>query len=264
MSLTTFWVLMIALSISPLVMSILNAETIYFLIVYFALAAAFSSSIVTYVFPLLFKGFFNPQSWTKGRFFLFSFFIITIMWGFTVYANYYVKKAINYESVFPVPVGIILLGIPCVIVGVFPTIVVYVVERRLEEKEEEKRKNSFINTSEEELITFSNNTKENVSFSAKDFLYAEVIKNDLTIFYLDDNNVESRTFRMTLLQAMEIFSSCPNILRIHRSFVVNIDFVSDITGNSHGYKVALKEVDSQLPLSKTYAKKVLEIWQFRE
>ena len=254
--------LMIALSLSPVGTSMLKTETICFLIVYFTLAAAFSSSLVTYLFPLLFKSYYNPQFWTKGKFCFFSLAIITIMWGFTVYANYYIKKTINYESVFPVPAGILLLYIPCVIVGMFPTIVVYIVEKRLEEKE--KRKEISINAPEEDMIIFSNNAKESISFSPKDFLYAEVIKNDLTVYYLNGHNMESKTFRMTLLQALDLFDSCPYILRIHRAFVVNIHFVADITGNSHGYKVTLKEVEAQLPLSKTYAKSVLEIWGFRK
>lgn len=241
---------------SPIGFSMLDSQTIFFLVVYFTLSAAFSSSLVTYLFPLLFKNFYNPQSWTKGKFLLFSFAIITIMWGFTVYANYYIKKTINYESVFPVPVGILLLYIPCVIVGIFPTVTVYILEKRLEEKS--RKKETFTNLSEGELITFSNNAKENISFSPKDFLYAEVVKNDLTLYYRNGSCIDSKTFRMTLLQALDVFSAYPNILRIHRAFVVNIDFVSDVTGNSHGYKLTLKEGGFQLPLSKTYAKKVLE------
>lgn len=248
--------LIIALLISPLGLSMLDAGTICLLIVYFTLSAAFSSSLVTYLFPLLFKKHYNPGSWTKGKFLLFSFAIITIMWGFTVYANYYIKKIINYESIFPVPVGILLLYIPCIIVGIFPTITIYMLEKRLEEKE--KRKDAFINTAKEEVITFSNNAKENISISPKDFLYAEVLKNDLTIYYLNEHTVESKTFRMTLLQALDVFSSYSNILRIHRAFIVNIHFVCDVSGNSHGYKLTLKGVGQLLPLSKTYAKKVLE------
>lgn len=254
-SLTTFWVLMIALSVSPIGLSMLDAETIGFLIVYFTLSAAFSSSLVTYLFPLLFKGYFNSRSWTKGKFLFFSFAIITIMWGFTVYANYYIKKIISYESIFPVPVGIFLLYIPCMIVGMFPTITIYTIEKRLEEKE--KKETSFTDT-DGDLITFSNNARESISFSLKDFLYAEVIKNDLTVYYLDGDIIESKTFRMTLLQALDIFSPYPNILRIHRAFIVNIDFIFDVSGNSHGYKLVLKSGELQLPLSKTYAKKVLE------
>lgn len=254
-SLTTFWVLMIALSISPIGLSMLDAGTICLLIVYFTLSAAFSSSLVTYLFPLLFKSYFNSRSWTKGKFLFFSFAIITIMWGFTVYANYYIKKIISYESIFPVPVGIFLLYIPCIIVGMFPTITIYIIEKRLEEKE--KRESSFTDTGGD-LITFSNNARESISFSLKDFLYAEVIKNDLTVYYLDGDIIESKTFRMTLLQALNIFSPYPNILRIHRAFIVNIDFISDVSGNSHGYKLVLKSGELQLPLSKTYAKNVLE------
>lgn len=249
--------LLIALSMSPIGFSMLERQTIFYLVAYFTLSAAFSSFLVTYVFPLLFKNFYNPRSWTKGKFLLFSFVIITMMWGFTVYANYDIKKTIRYESVFPVPVGILLLYIPCVIVGFFPTITVYIVEKRLGEKS--KREDTFTNISEEERITFSNNAKENISFSAKDFLYAEVVKNDLTLYYLNEHRIDSKTFRMTLLQALDVFSTYPNILRIHRAFVVNIDFVADVTGNSHGYKLTLKEQGLQLPLSKTYAPKVLEL-----
>ncbi|MDR2918383.1 MAG: LytTR family transcriptional regulator DNA-binding domain-containing protein [Tannerella sp.] len=235
----------------------LDTKTIFSIVIYFTLSAAFASSLVTYLFPLLFKNFYNPQSWTKGKFLLFSFAIITIMWGFTVYANYYVKKTISYESVFPIPVGILLLYVPCIIVGFFPTVTVYIVEKRLGEKA--KGEETFTNISEGELITFSNNVKESISFSPNDFLYAEVVKNDFTLYYLNGHNIESKTFRMTLLQALDVFSSYPNILRIHRAFVVNIDYVTDVTGNSHGYKLTLKEGGLQLPLSKTYAKEVLEI-----
>ena len=79
-------VALIAMSVSVVLTIVQNffneqATALIFILntVGYTIVAAISSSIVIYVFPRLFKRFFDEKQWTTGKYFTFSFIIILMI-----------------------------------------------------------------------------------------------------------------------------------------------------------------------------------------
>ncbi|MBN2660619.1 MAG: LytTR family transcriptional regulator [Tannerellaceae bacterium] len=109
-------------------------------------------------------------------------------------------------------------------------------------------------TSDPDFISISSANKKDpdVVLSVGNILYIESMGNLLKIHYLSDGtNVATRVIRNTLknLAALEH----PDLYRCHRSFVLNLHKINQVSGNSNGYMVKLIHVEDEIPVSRKYA-----------
>lgn len=88
-----------------------------------------------------------------------------------------------------------------------------------------------------------------------DFLYAEVQKNNVVVYYANDNVVESSEIRSTLAAILDSLDY-DNIFQCHRSFIVNINNITSAHGNSNGYQLKLGTCSNTVPVSRTYVPKL--------
>jgi len=88
-----------------------------------------------------------------------------------------------------------------------------------------------------------------------EFLYAESQKNDVTIYYKQGRELLHRTMRLTMAALLSDLDY-HNIFQCHRSFVVNINNISDAKGNSNGYQLKLSDCPAAVPVSRTYVPKL--------
>nr|WP_321522748.1 LytTR family DNA-binding domain-containing protein [uncultured Macellibacteroides sp.] len=101
-------------------------------------------------------------------------------------------------------------------------------------------------------ISSANKKDPDVVLSVGNILYIESMGNLLKIHYLSDGtNVATRVIRNTLknLAALEH----PDLYRCHRSFVLNLHKINQVSGNSNGYMVKLIHVEDEIPVSRKYA-----------
>jgi two-component system, LytTR family, response regulator len=101
-------------------------------------------------------------------------------------------------------------------------------------------------------ISSANKKDPDVVLSVGNILYIESMGNLLKIHYLSGGtNVATRVIRNTLknLAALEH----PDLYRCHRSFVLNLHKINQVSGNSNGYMVKLIHVEGEIPVSRKYA-----------
>lgn len=84
-----------------------------------------------------------------------------------------------------------------------------------------------------------------------DFLFAESKGNYCMITYLDGDKVKTELLRLSLLN-LEEQANCSNIVRCHRSFIVNTARINQMKGNAQGYKLNMDGSESQVPVSRKY------------
>ena len=88
----------------------------------------------------------------------------------------------------------------------------------------------------------------------ENLLFIRAVENYVDICFIDKNkNVISRTFRQTLSNVCE---QLPFLEKCHRSYLVNISAVKEITGNSQGAKISFTIGEKEIPLSKTHYKHI--------
>jgi hypothetical protein len=110
-------------------------------------------------------------------------------------------------------------------------------------------KNSFILTGE--------NKNEILRIEKDEVLFIRAVENYIEICFMDQNKKPiSKTFRQTLSNAS---GQLPFLEKCHRSYLVNIGTIKEITGNSQEAKICFVAGEKEIPLSKTYYKHIKNI-----
>ncbi len=106
------------------------------------------------------------------------------------------------------------------------------------------------------LIGFTNDSCLDVV--AKDILYVESMANYATIWYLSDNTPAHKMLRITLKQIKEQLCDLPYMVQCHRAFIVNLNFVVNMSSRNNGYQLQLFGIDKLIPVSRTYTPLIKE------
>jgi DNA-binding LytR/AlgR family response regulator len=121
----------------------------------------------------------------------------------------------------------------------------------------------------EDMQSFSGNVRDMLpfydeksvlKFSIKkdSLLYLESSENYVTIFYLNKGKISKYLLRDTLKNMEEKFSGT-EIIRCHRSYMVNFEKVKVIKKDKDGLKLELDNPSiTDIPVSKTYADNVMQ------
>lgn len=105
-------------------------------------------------------------------------------------------------------------------------------------------------------ITLTGNTKDSVlTIEVSQFVYAESNANYLNVVYYD-GEIKQKNIRMTIKQLEESMMDCPQVMRCHRAYVVNVDNVSYMDGTASKGEVHFAMTDDVIPVSKTYIESI--------
>ncbi len=81
------------------------------------------------------------------------------------------------------------------------------------------------------------------------FLFAKAAGNYVELC-LKDETIINVLKRITLKELESILKPYPNIIKTHRSYLVNLHFINKVVGNAQGYKLQLKNYDGNIPVSR--------------
>lgn len=105
-----------------------------------------------------------------------------------------------------------------------------------------------INSSELLTITGDNKT-ETFSLQSSDFILARAQQNYVQVFRMHEDGVAQQMIRSTLSNIKE---QIPNARQVHRSYLVNLDFVTAVEGNSRKRKLVLSPDVEPVPITQKY------------
>lgn len=100
-------------------------------------------------------------------------------------------------------------------------------------------------------IILHGDNRDSLAVNPQDIVYVESIANYLNIVYFNDADLCSKRLRSSLRDVEGALEAFPFMVRIHRAFLVNIHFITQVTGNSAGMKVSLFSCDKVLPVSRS-------------
>lgn len=106
-------------------------------------------------------------------------------------------------------------------------------------------------------ITLFSDTSETLTFNLPDLLFIEADDNYSTVVWKNGHGVEKKLLRVNL---KNIESQLNNsfTLRCHRSYIVNVHAISNMTGNTNGYKLQIRDSEFSIPVSRPKGKEVME------
>lgn len=106
-------------------------------------------------------------------------------------------------------------------------------------------------------VTLYSDTSETLSINLPDLLYVQADDNYSTVVWQNGEGIQKKLLRANL---KSIESQMDNVftMRCHRSYLVNINAISLVSGNANGYKLKILDTDILIPVSRQKSKEVME------
>jgi DNA-binding LytR/AlgR family response regulator len=92
------------------------------------------------------------------------------------------------------------------------------------------------------------------------FIFAEALENYCEIYFYEVDKIKKLIIRSTISNIAEQLKPNEAIFKCHRSYVVNLNLVENVIGNVQGSKIKLKNIENQIPVSRTLIKEFKNKW----
>jgi len=224
------------------------------------------SSITLYLLPLFFKTYY--KEWTIGKEILnmiFTVLCIGILNGLTaVLFNwiYFHRSSEYFIQIF------IYLFIATLLVSPIPVIVLFILRRNqalslnlLEAQDINQRLIAKSPERQGEIkhpITLTGTTKDSIELILDELLYLEAFGNYVKVHYRQNNKTKQKLLRTTIKQMEDQLVEYSSIVKCHRAFLVNLDSIQHVKGNSQGYRLVFDGTEEEVLVSRAYTKALKE------
>lgn len=206
------------------------------------------------VLPLIFPKYFDEKNWTVGKQILWlNIDVLMIAVG-----NYFYSV---FMLVFPWVAweGMITFIGFTLPIGMFPAVILtFLQQNRL--LKQNLKSSSKINAhlhpvklkenEKAEVLSVKSGTQI-VTFNPSEIVYIESEGNYLNIHHIKDELIVLTQIRMTL-KSMDDLIDVSYLLKCHRAFIVNLNYIQRVDGNSQGYTLSLKNTETQIPVSRSF------------
>lgn len=117
-------------------------------------------------------------------------------------------------------------------------------------------KNMFSGGEQGKCIVLQTDTKEDFELNLSQLYYIAAEDNYSRIFMLENETLREKLLRITL-KGIEQQIKNPDIIRCHRSYMINLSIPFEVGGDSSGYFLTLKNFKDKIPISRTRGKQVI-------
>ena len=224
--------------------------------------------VITFIFlvlaliiaPSILPRLFKSGKWNFNR----EIVLNTCIWvlnsvAFTFYTRYVGQTNITFHSVFIIVLLCLLQVIILIIVNRFE-----ILKIKLQYALNPEKKPDKISTKENEsenIEFISENKSEKISLQLNKVIMLRSADNYVEIFWKKEEEIKKKLIRQTLQNTEYQLTNYPQIIRCHRTCLFNTNYVSKLNIYPQGYKLKLKYIDEEIPVSRQYILKVKEALQ---
>lgn len=215
-----------------------------------------------FLIPAILPSFFKEKTYVVWKELLFFLWILfTIGLGNLIYTSLFFHLRLTFSSVLTIQLFTLAIGvIPITIITIVKQNYLYRKYSMTADQLSSALHPQKVSETLTSSATFmSDNGKDELSIPVSDLLAIDAERNYITIFYLTSGKPHSALLRNTLSYAEEVVSSYPGIFKCHRSFLVNIDWIVKVNGNSQGYRLVIDGVPDEIPVSRGNASRLKEL-----
>lgn len=213
---------------------------------------------------IIFKSFpkyHNETTWNVGKEILsIMMLILMIAAGNVVFSNFAFDLKNGLVSFLGMLLAVMIIGVFPATFGVMLNYIIQlkkynqpiVIQHHTSEVVEPQQisENKIQNAAPVKLI--AENEKDSIELTTESLYFIESSDNYSTVFYEKSGKLQKELLRSSLTR-LESQISSENIVRCHRSFIVNLDKVEKVTGNAQGYKLHLKSPELLVPVARKYS-----------
>jgi DNA-binding LytR/AlgR family response regulator len=220
----------------------------------YAVVTAIMMAIRSYLFPLIFPRYYDERNWTVGKHIMAN--IVTLVFIAMANIGYgYIFRITWQEFNGAVFVSALLIVVS---VGIVPIAIVTVLNQNrvlrtsLREAAQINRSLPVFQEKPEFNIVLSGTGKEVVEMDINQLLYMEACGNYIKVNYLKNGKPVQKMLRATIKQMEKDTAGYPSILKCHRAFLIRVDAIKQVMGNSQGYQLVINGVDKTIPVSRAF------------
>ena len=200
------------------------------------------------LFVQLFPKMFSDEKWTVGKQIIWlSLIVLLITFLNLIYSEYAGMISFTLKNLFNFMIYTSLIAIfPLSVITIFN-------QQRLNSKY--KNESKILTDSIEEndnsdivLVFKSENNNESLELNLDQLLFIKSEANYVDIYYLENQILKKSLLRNSLKNIEEEY---PQLFRCHRSYLVNIENVLEISGNAQGYKLHFRDPEMIIPVSRS-------------
>ena len=237
-------------------------ESVFFYTLGFGTISTLVVAIIHFFSPKILKHHFDPNNWTILKNIEFFFLIVVL-----IAINNWVYQLIFFPSL-EAPRDLFDFLLFTIFVGIFPIVfLTFILERQLHKKHrlearrisETLQRGSITRVDEGQLEIFADNKVEGIRTSLKNLLYIASEGNYSKVVYAKDGSIKEQLLRLSLSNAERQIKAFDSVVRCHRSYIVNFDNVTRISGNARGYRLILRGFDNPIPVSRSFPKKIIKM-----
>ncbi len=222
-----------------------------------------------YLLPLLFPRFYGENHWTVGRNILSTTIILILVTLGNIAYGYVFGITWRYINVSVLLTALLIT----VSVGIIPIVLITILRQNqllaisLREAGQLNDSLAVCNPQSQKtnhLLTLSGSGKDDMlEIPSTQLLYVESCGNYVKVNYLKNNVVAQKMLRATIKQMEDAAIGYPHITKCHRAFLVNLEAVKQVSGNSQGYRLTLNGTGNEIPVSRAYTSTIkTKIGQF--
>lgn len=112
---------------------------------------------------------------------------------------------------------------------------------------------------DDKITLQSDNNNEWLKIKANQLLYLESVDNYINVVYREKDQVKKQLLRNSLKKLENQLTDNNEIMRCHRSFIVNLKNIKTVDGNSRGLQLYFNNYEDAVPVSRKYVKNILNI-----
>jgi len=225
----------------------------------------FITILITLVFSLILPeispNFFNLEKWNVKKTIIFIFLsVFSVGISISLFAYYFDNpNAVSFFHFF------FVILIRAIMLSFFPIIAIVLCGESLLHKKNhsqaigiinELQKSKFDESKEknELFYTFARNTNDEIRVSANDLFYIKAEGNYCLVVFNNESILEKKLIRSKLKEIEQIIEKSTHLIRCHKSYIINLNKVSNVTGNAKGYTLHLSRHNYKIPVSRNLSK----------
>ena len=209
--------------------------------------------VFLYLFPLLFPEVFSDMRWKVKHqivFYLIVLFVIATFNGlYTIYINDFDFSWANYWWII----------YRTYILGGIPLAFIVLIDQQRKAKMNAGQAQTMLNsikdfekdTTETSYRIATDLKNETISFAEDDFYYAVATGNYIDIYISTKVSLKKETYRLAL-SSLEAQLDTTSLVRCHRSYLVNLKKVKNVSGNAQGLKLTFNNQLDIVPVTRKY------------
>ncbi len=212
----------------------------------------------------LFPGYFQESQWVFGRellITLINFFLIGVF--NTLYSDYMFSIGLTLR-------GFLFFQLYTIGVGFFPIIFfmmlkyTHLLRANTQSASDlsgsiSKAQETTNSASDAKIQIHSELKKDDLEIYGVDLVYAETADNYVAVYHLLEGKLQKSLVRSTMGRLEDDVVACPRLIRCHRAFLVNLDFLESFRGNAQGLQLRLKHSQNEIPVSRNMVAKIKKL-----